>query len=215
MVNSPSRPNSRPVDPPALVECGGMTPLWHRETCLPIERPARSAPLLCDLTASVRVRGGDGPVPTLVAVEFGSIKAKTPAIKANQASSRHPLKISKSASHPRHPHPSARRFLRHWMLGVRCWMLDVGCFGSIKAKTPAIKANQASSRHPLKISKSAWHPRLPIRPRASSSVIGCWAFDVGCWMFWLNQGKNPSNQASSRQIKASAKILTFMQPNDN
>ena len=76
MVNSPSRPNSRPVAPPDLVECGGMTPLWHRETCLPIERPARSAPLLCDLTASVRVRGGDGPVPTLVAVEFGQSRQK-------------------------------------------------------------------------------------------------------------------------------------------
>ena len=42
MVNSPSRPNSRP---PAPVECGGMTPLWNWETCLPVERPAM--PLLC------------------------------------------------------------------------------------------------------------------------------------------------------------------------
>ena len=37
MVNSPSRPNSCP---PAPVECGGMTPLWNRETCLPGHRPA-------------------------------------------------------------------------------------------------------------------------------------------------------------------------------
>ena len=41
MVNSPSRLNSRP---PAPVECGGMTPLWHRETCLPVDRAAMSAP---------------------------------------------------------------------------------------------------------------------------------------------------------------------------
>ena len=195
MVNSPSRPD---LQAPAPVECGGLTPLWHRETCLPIERPARSAPLLCDLTASVRVRGGDGPAPTLVAVEFGSIKAKTPAIKANQASSRHPLKISKSASHPRHPHPSARRFLRHWMLGVRCWMLDVGCFGSIKAKTPAIKANQASSRHPLKISKSAWHPRHP-HPSARR-FLRHWMLGVRCWMLdVLAQSRQKPQQ--SRQIK--------------
>ena len=38
MVNSPSRPNPRP---PAPLECGGMTPLWRRETCLPGHRPAR------------------------------------------------------------------------------------------------------------------------------------------------------------------------------
>ena len=25
--------------------------------------------------------------------------------------------------------------------------------------------------------------QTPSYPRASSSVIGCWAFDVGCWMF--------------------------------
>ena len=35
LVNSPSWPN---VCPPAPVECGGMTPLGHRETCLPVDR---------------------------------------------------------------------------------------------------------------------------------------------------------------------------------
>ena len=39
MVNSPSWPNLRLLAPPALVDCGGMTPLWHRETCLPVHRP--------------------------------------------------------------------------------------------------------------------------------------------------------------------------------
>ena len=41
MVNSLSRPNSRP---PAPVECGGRTPLWNRETCLPVDRTVMPAP---------------------------------------------------------------------------------------------------------------------------------------------------------------------------
>ncbi len=41
MVNSPSRPD---LQAPAPVECGGLTPLWHRETCLPVDRAAMSAP---------------------------------------------------------------------------------------------------------------------------------------------------------------------------
>jgi len=41
MVNSPLRPNSRPPTP---MECGGMTPLWNRETCLPVHRTASCTP---------------------------------------------------------------------------------------------------------------------------------------------------------------------------
>ena len=44
MVNSPSRPNSRPIDPPAPVDCGGLTPLCHRETSLPVQRTGRLTP---------------------------------------------------------------------------------------------------------------------------------------------------------------------------
>ncbi len=43
MVNSPSRPILRPDAPPNPVECGGRTPLWNRETCLPAHRmPVRN-----------------------------------------------------------------------------------------------------------------------------------------------------------------------------
>ena len=42
LVNSPSPPNSCPVVPHSPVECGGMTPLWHRETSLPGHRPLRA-----------------------------------------------------------------------------------------------------------------------------------------------------------------------------
>ncbi len=56
MVNSPSRPSSRPDDP---VECGGMTPLWNWETCLPVDRAVMPAPS--------PARGGDGLLPTIKA----------------------------------------------------------------------------------------------------------------------------------------------------
>ena len=59
LVNSPSPPNSCPVVPLSPVECGGITPLWNWETCLPVDRTAITA-----------------------------IKPKTPAIVLHQASSR-------------------------------------------------------------------------------------------------------------------------------
>ena len=82
MVNLPSLPNSRPVALPAPVECGGMTPLWNRETCLPVDR------------ASLPARGGDGPVPTFPSIGRSPVRqaqAKIPAIKPNQTTP--------------HPHP--------------------------------------------------------------------------------------------------------------
>ena len=42
MVNSPSRLNSRPAAPLSPVECGGMTPLCHREARLPVDRVAHT-----------------------------------------------------------------------------------------------------------------------------------------------------------------------------
>ena len=59
MVNSPSRPNLRPTAP---MECGGMTPLWNRETCLPVNR------------ATLTARGGDGPVPTFLSIGHAPIR---------------------------------------------------------------------------------------------------------------------------------------------
>ena len=67
MVNSPSRPISRPVAPPTPVECGGRTPLWHRETCLPVDRAARRIPpaIIPNHTTPVPFRISRFPLPCL------------------------------------------------------------------------------------------------------------------------------------------------------
>ena len=87
MVNSPSRPNLRP---PAPVECGGMTPLWNWETCLPVDRSPMSAPVLNQTKSNqikppspVRVFRGYRPPPISEIREprpdFPSIKAENPS----------------------------------------------------------------------------------------------------------------------------------------
>ena len=89
MVNSPSRPNLRP---PAPVECGGMTPLWNRETCLPVHRPSGS-----HRPQSDQIKPNQTMPPHFVCSRRSRLpsrwpsartKAKNPAIKANRASSR-------------------------------------------------------------------------------------------------------------------------------
>ena len=103
MVNSPSRPISRPADPPSPVEYGGMTPLWHREPSLPVHRTARFPPPAIKPNQTIpppiqifrvfRVfRGYPPPIseirnPKSVS-ESIPIKAKTPVIVPNRASSR-------------------------------------------------------------------------------------------------------------------------------
>ena len=57
----------------------------------------------------------------------GSIKAKNPVIVPNQASSRQTAFFP--WAQPPH-HLPARLFLRHWMLVVRRWVLDVSALGS-------------------------------------------------------------------------------------
>ena len=120
MVNSPSRPNLRP---PAPVECGGMTPLWNWETCLPVDRAP--LPKACPRAGRGRPRHRfpaprpeireprpDFPLPSRQ--NQGSIKAKTPAIKAYQAISRQTRKFPMAPGIPPrnspicvHPHLSA------------------------------------------------------------------------------------------------------------
>ena len=71
------------------------------------------------------------------------IKAKTPTIKAHRTSSRQTIK-NESALHGR-PHQPTTRRCRHWMLGVRGWMLDVSHFSQSRQKPQQsclIKANQ-------------------------------------------------------------------------
>jgi len=181
MVNSPSRLNSRP---PAPLECGGMTPLWNRETCLPVNR------------ATPPARGGDGPVPTFLSIGQMLIRqdqAKNPAIKPNQTTTPfrvfrgYPAPISEIRDSSRWPsartkaktpvivhHQGKSRLIKAsaekspapWSFPT-AWRLASGISspvpfatlrlrafalknpasmryqGSIKAKTPAIKANRA------------------------------------------------------------------------
>ena len=95
--------------------------------------------------------------------------------------------------------------------------------GSIKAKTPAIKANRASSRHikarPEIINWGSRQPSpmwsaatcLPVPKRSHACALHIIATNgtensgPGKGQSRLNQGKKPCNRASSRLIKASAK----------
>ena len=183
MVNSPSRPNVRPVDPP------------------PLGRPART-PFLCPLPASTPRAGRGRPRHRSLAVGrsmlvvgcFGnqpSIKAKNPAIKANRASSR---------QMPFFRQPTRWMGRTGWRMvktcakvlplpsngegrgeGVRHHQSIPFCSPAqpIKAKNPAIKPYQGISRQTMIIFKSI--PQSPLR----APVTGCWAFTVGCWMFPL------------------------------
>ena len=106
MVNSPSWPNLRLLAPPALVDCGGMTPLWHRETCLPVHRPPVPNQTKSDHAHPLPARCSRGGFPDLRNPEsvshFPPIKAKNPAIVPHQGISRHPMKKHKMAM----PHQS-------------------------------------------------------------------------------------------------------------
>ena len=167
MVNSPSRPNSRP---PAPVDCGGLMPLWRRETCLPVVRAAAR-----NQTKSDQIKLPSIPIPTLVRVWAGSphspkpgirarfpvnqasIKAKNPAIVHNQGISRQTAK-NESPSPPRHSNPP-----RAASSAIGCWAFDVGCWmfpvDPNQGKNPW---NRASSRH---IKANAVFFKLPfIRP---------------------------------------------------
>ncbi len=202
MVNSPSRPNLRP---PAPVECGGMTPLWNWETCLPVDRAP--LPKACPRAGRGRPRHRfpaprpeireprpDFPLPSRQ--NQGSIKAKTPTIKAHQAISRQTRKFpwhpafrlgiphlcpsaficgQNSLSRPSRPsRPS--RFpapvpARNPRPGFLCHQ------GSIKAKTPAIKAYQAISRQTRKFPMAPGIPPrnspICVHPHLSAVKVPC------------------------------------------
>ena len=105
MVNSPSRPILRPDAPPNPVECGGRTPLWNRETCLPAHRmpvrnqtksnhqasASRHLPLCMffAIAPPLPSRSPNSETPT----RFFPIKAKTPLIVHHQGISRQTLKF--------------------------------------------------------------------------------------------------------------------------
>ena len=131
MVNSLSRPKSRPVAPPVPVDGGGMTPLWHRETCLPAHRPP-----VRNQTKSNQIK----PCRTLFA-PFAPFVVHPPPpqsrqkplqsciIKAYQGIR---LKMKapphRRAIPTRHAPSPPSLYVGRSMLDVGCWMLDVGCW---------------------------------------------------------------------------------------
>ncbi len=122
------------------------------------------------------------------------IKAKTPAIKANRASSRHPLKFLIPLSPPIINLAFSLQYLAFCL------------------KTPVIVPHQALSRHTMKYSNNtppSANGAAPYQPRATPWVC---TPDVPSPEGAAhpanqapNQGKTPSNQGSSCFIKANAK----------
>ena len=108
------------------------------------------------------------------------------------------------------PTPPANRAPLPPALDVGRSMLDVEYFPffSIKAKTPVIVPHQASSRQTMKKLNPALtsaNGAAPYQPRATLWVRPPYATSPARAVHPANQGKNPSNRASSRHIKAPAK----------
>ena len=77
------------------------------------------------------------------------IKAKNPAIVPHQGLSRQTMK-NESSNMAMDLQPTARLLLRHWMLVVRCWLFDVGCFPFPRHKRPLSRAR------PFRAPRSGW-----------------------------------------------------------
>ena len=218
MVNSPSRPNSRP---PVPVECGGMTPLWNWETCLPVDRPAM--PLLHLAPPGVGTArphlfppnpnsGNRHPARS----NQGRIKAKTPAIVPHQGISRQPMKklnaTIPSANGAAPYQPRATPWERANRLSPA---LKGRPIPPIKAKTPVIVHDQGKSRQTPKsqipvclanppagwggraAERSNHAPRRNPLPGGEETGEGERPTKLSGRVIMpaaANQGKNPSNQ---------------------
>ncbi len=204
MVNSPSRPNLRP---PAPVECGGMTPLWNWETCLPVDRSPMSAPVLNQTKSNqikppspVRVFRGYRPPPDLrnpgaetrFPVNQGRKPQQSRLIVLNQGLSRQARNIpsppaptrggdgSSPLSQPTYPFiPEAKT--RHPNQA------------SIKAKNPVIVHNQGKSRQTMKkqTTISSANGAAPYQPRATPWVCTPHENSPEGAAQPANQGRNP------------------------
>ena len=162
MVNSPSRPNVRPVAPPHL---GG-----HVRHPIPLPPPAARPP-----------RGDAGPFPTVNQGKKTSNQGKSCLIKANAqifmaTLIRQPATVTPPRNTPFAP-ATPRLCVKN--------PLSSHDQASIKAKNPVIVLHQGSSRQRVKNCPPCPHHPNPLR---ASSVIGCWAWwpsarTVGCWMF--------------------------------
>ena len=159
MVNSPSRPNSRP---PAPVECGGMTPLWNWETCLPVDRPAMPA------------SSSDMPLLRLAPPGVGTPRPHFPS------ATRNPGTVKVAVRKDQGKNPSNRASSRQ-----------------IKAYAKIPMAPDIHSGIPHLRTSASICGKVPPPSRSPISEIRA--------RIRPNQGKNPSNQGSSSLIKANAK----------
>ena len=186
MVNSPSRPISCPEAPPAPVECGGMTPLWHGAACLLAPRARNQTksnhpgpPFAYFAYFAVQ------PPPALPLSEFrgpsrwpsARTKAKNPVIVHHQGKSRQTpkntwplgasLELGGLALGISSPHPLCD-------FATPCLRVKTPASrhdqGSIKAKPPVIVHNRASSRQTPKF---PW-PSQPGRPEYLRAENAYW-----------------------------------------
>ena len=170
MVNFPSRPNLRPVDPPPL---GASV----RHACSlphPGPRPRASALDACRAVVGRRRIGCFGNKP--------SIKAKTPAIVPNQGSSsliKATAKISMTAP-IRQPatsnrHPSPEFPLGDFATPRLCVKArhQVTIKAQSRQKTPVIVHDQGKSRHSIKTTRAPSSPATKWRYAAESWHRAC------------------------------------------
>jgi len=194
LVNLPSWLNSCPAVPPAPVECGGMTPLWHRETCLPVDR------------ATLPARGGDGPVPTFPSIGRVPVRpdqAKKPGnqTKSNQikppplfasfavprrlSDLRNPKSVPESAQSRQKPQQS-RLIVPHQASSSQT-------ANSRSASVPG-RSNDQTHR-PLR----SGHRPAPFRPHLrSSAFIGSSTSPVRGFRMFRSSPRSPKSEIRSR-----------------
>ena len=152
MVNSPSWPNVRPLSP---MECGGMTPLWNWETCLPVHsrRPVS--------TARIQNKSNHHPFSRRSVVRGYPTRSTKPEIRTRfrPQSRQKPLQscLIKANQGKRPKSPFARLASDVVSLPLPSRSPKSGSRdplicnqGSIKAKNPVIVHNQGISTHPPK-----------------------------------------------------------------
>jgi len=80
--------------------------------------------------------------------------------------------------------PHSKTLRAHEGLGNRASVLECGGPPPLWVGAPPITATVKGSMALFSILAQFFHPSLrSSNSSAPASVIGCWAFDVGCWMF--------------------------------
>ena len=156
-----------------------MTPLWNRETCLPVYRPSGS-----HRPQSDQIKPNQTMPPHFVCSRRSRLpsrwpsartKAKNPAIKANRASSRQTPNFRSAPVPGPSKHQTCRRIVMPYPSipprppETRNPQTETRFSANqapIKAKTPVIVHDQGKSRHPQKNTRPLddWGWELPFAP---------------------------------------------------